>query len=48
MAIEDELHTLNSIEEASEFMGEYETSSITELSCYNSDKGFRKDGKFNI
>ena len=29
MAIKDELHTLNSIEEASEFMGECETGRIT-------------------
>ena len=46
--MESEWHTLNSIEEALNLLREYETNSITKFSCYSSDKGFGKIGKFNI
>ena len=44
--MEGEWHTLNSIEEALNLLREYETNS--KFSCYSSDKGFGKIGKFNI
>ena len=44
--MEGEWHTLNSIEEASNLLREYETNGITKFSCCSSDKGFGKIGKF--
>ena len=40
--------TLNSAVEALNLLREYETNSITKFTCYSSDKGFGKIGKFNI
>ena len=48
IVMECEWHTLNSIAEALNLLREYETNSITKFSCYSSDKGFGKIGKFNI
>ena len=46
--MEDEWHALYSTEEASNLLREYETNSNTKFSCYSSDKGFGKIGKFSV
>ena len=46
--MEGEWRTLHSREEASHLLQEYETSIITKFSCYSSDKGFGKIGKFLV
>ena len=46
--MEGEWHTLHTRKEASNLLQEYETSPITKFSCYSSDKGFGKIGKFLV
>ena len=46
--MEGEWYTLHTREEASNLLQEYETSPITKFSCYSSDKGFGKIGKFLV
>ena len=46
--MEGEGNTLHSREEASNLLQEYGTSTITKFSCYSSDKGFGKIGKFLV
>ena len=46
--MEGEWHMLHTKEEAPNLLQEYKTSTITKFSCYSSDKGFGKIGKFLV